>query len=213
MLPRRPLRARDGDDLAGILLLTFDTGHEPMMDWLADQSPVWQSLGAGVFTWSVTALGAAIVVFSRTVSQRLLDTMLGFAAGVMVAASFWSLLAPAIEISEGRDSGLASGHGRLCLGRHISACSGCPVAASSSRAARSPRRGHYDVMAPLDAARTGDYVAQHSGGSRGGCGVWGSRCRSCWGWRDAFRRGRSGARNRHPEFSRGYRGGDALEGV
>lgn len=73
-----------------------------MMDWFADQSPVWQSLGAGVFTWSVTALGAAIVVFSRTVSQRLLDTMLGFAAGVMVAASFWSLLAPAIEISEGQ---------------------------------------------------------------------------------------------------------------
>lgn len=71
-----------------------------MMDWFAGLSPVYQGLIAGVFTWSVTALGAAFVVLTRTVSQRLLDTMLGFAAGVMVAASFWSLLGPSIDMAE-----------------------------------------------------------------------------------------------------------------
>lgn len=71
-----------------------------MLEWIAQFSPVGQSLLAGVFTWSITALGASIVVFSRTVSQKLLDVMLGFAAGVMIAASFWSLLAPAISMAE-----------------------------------------------------------------------------------------------------------------
>jgi ZIP family zinc transporter len=54
---------------------------------------------ATLFTWGVTALGAASVFTTRTVNRRLLDGMLGFAAGVMVAASYWSLLAPAIEMS------------------------------------------------------------------------------------------------------------------
>lgn len=71
-----------------------------MLDWIAQFSPVGQSLLAGVFTWSITALGASLVVFTRTVSQKLLDVMLGFAAGVMIAASFWSLLAPAISMAE-----------------------------------------------------------------------------------------------------------------
>ena len=53
------------------------------------------------FTWGVTALGAATVFFVRRVSRKLLNAMLGFAAGVMIAASYWSLLAPAIEMSEG----------------------------------------------------------------------------------------------------------------
>jgi ZIP family zinc transporter len=52
------------------------------------------------FTWGVTALGAATVFFVRQVSRKLLNAMLGFAAGVMIAASFWSLLAPAIEMAE-----------------------------------------------------------------------------------------------------------------
>ena len=60
-----------------------------------------QALIATCFTWGVTALGAASVFFTRTVSRRLLDAMLGFAAGVMIAASFWSLLAPAIDMAEG----------------------------------------------------------------------------------------------------------------
>ena len=62
--------------------------------------PVVQALLAGLFTWTVTAAGAAMVVFMRRVSQYLLDVMLGFAAGVMMAASVWSLLLPAIDIAE-----------------------------------------------------------------------------------------------------------------
>lgn len=59
-----------------------------------------QSLLAGSFTWLVTALGAALVFLTRRVNQRLLDVMMGFAAGVMIAASFWSLLAPSIDMAE-----------------------------------------------------------------------------------------------------------------
>jgi len=62
-------------------------------------SPVIQALLATCFTWGVTALGAATVFFFRTVNRQALDGMLGFAAGVMIAASYWSLLAPAIEMS------------------------------------------------------------------------------------------------------------------
>jgi ZIP family zinc transporter len=54
---------------------------------------------AGTFTWALTALGAGTVFFARNVSRRALDAALGFTAGVMVAASFWSLLAPAIELA------------------------------------------------------------------------------------------------------------------
>lgn len=63
--------------------------------------PVFQALLATLFTWGVTALGAAAVFTTREVSRKLLDAMLGFAGGVMIAASYWSLLAPAIEMSEG----------------------------------------------------------------------------------------------------------------
>lgn len=61
--------------------------------------PVVQALLATGFTWGMTALGAAVVFLTRGFNRRLLDTMLGFAAGVMTAASFWSLLAPAIEMA------------------------------------------------------------------------------------------------------------------
>lgn len=71
-----------------------------MIEWFRNLNPVWQALIAGCFTWGVTALGAATVVFTRSLPQRLLDSMLGFAAGVMIAASFWSLLLPAINMSE-----------------------------------------------------------------------------------------------------------------
>ena len=64
-----------------------------------DLAPVFQALLATLFTWGVTALGAASVFMVRTVNQKLLDSLLGFAAGVMLAASFWSLLAPAIEMA------------------------------------------------------------------------------------------------------------------
>ena len=63
--------------------------------------PVEQAFIAGVFTWALTALGAAMVYFFKEINKRVLNGMLGFAAGVMIAASFWSLLSPAIEMSEG----------------------------------------------------------------------------------------------------------------
>jgi ZIP family zinc transporter len=73
-----------------------------MRNWFLQLDPIGQAFFAGLFTWGVTALGAALVLFANRVNQKLLDAMLGFAGGVMTAASFWSLLAPAIEISEQR---------------------------------------------------------------------------------------------------------------
>lgn len=70
-----------------------------MLDRIADLHPALQALLAATFTWGVTALGAGIVFFVGAVEQRILDAMNGFAAGVMTAASFWSLLAPAIELA------------------------------------------------------------------------------------------------------------------
>ncbi|HRQ31721.1 MAG TPA: ZIP family metal transporter, partial [Anaerolineales bacterium] len=70
-----------------------------MIEWFVQLSPVWQALIATGFTWLVTALGAATVFFFKRVNRKLLDGMLGFAAGVMIAASFWSLLAPAIAMT------------------------------------------------------------------------------------------------------------------
>jgi len=72
-----------------------------MMAFLQNLHPVIQALLATCFTWALTALGAAVVFTARDVSKRVLDTMLGFAGGVMIAASYWSLLAPALEMSEG----------------------------------------------------------------------------------------------------------------
>ncbi|MFW5946849.1 MAG: ZIP family metal transporter [Gemmatimonadota bacterium] len=62
--------------------------------------PILQAGMAGVFTWSMTAAGAAVVLLHRGFSRKLLDSMLGFAAGVMIAASFFSLLLPAIDMAE-----------------------------------------------------------------------------------------------------------------
>ncbi len=73
---------------------------EAIIEWIAGFEPPIQALIATLFTWGVTALGAAVVFPFRTVGQRFLDAMMGFAAGVMIAASFWSLLSPAIEMSE-----------------------------------------------------------------------------------------------------------------
>jgi ZIP family zinc transporter len=71
-----------------------------MLGWLENLHPVLQALLATLFTWFVTALGAALVFFSKEISRRVLDFMLAFAGGVMIAASFWSLLAPAIAMAE-----------------------------------------------------------------------------------------------------------------
>jgi ZIP family zinc transporter len=74
-----------------------------MIEAFQQLHPVLQALLATCFTWFLTALGAAGVFMAKDINKKLLDGMLGFAAGVMVAASFWSLLAPAIEMSEGKD--------------------------------------------------------------------------------------------------------------
>lgn len=74
-----------------------------MLDILQGLHPVLQALLATCFTWAMTAAGAAVVFTTKDISRRVLDAMLGFAAGVMIAASYWSLLAPAIEMSEGKD--------------------------------------------------------------------------------------------------------------
>jgi ZIP family zinc transporter len=74
------------------------------MEWLSDflkpHSPVMMALLATLFTWGVTAAGASFVFFVKEINQKVMDGMLGTAAGVMIAASFWSLLAPAIELAE-----------------------------------------------------------------------------------------------------------------
>jgi len=71
-----------------------------MLEYLSKVHPVVQALLAGLFTWGMTALGSAGIYLTKEVSRKVLDAMLGFAAGVMIAASFWSLLAPAIEMSQ-----------------------------------------------------------------------------------------------------------------
>lgn len=71
-----------------------------MIDFVQRYSPVTQALIATLFTWGVTAAGAALVFVTNSVNRKVMDSMLGFAAGVMIAASYWSLLAPGIEMAE-----------------------------------------------------------------------------------------------------------------
>ncbi|MBM4033074.1 MAG: ZIP family metal transporter [Planctomycetes bacterium] len=70
------------------------------MQAFSEWHPALQALAGGLFTWGVTALGSVPVFFARQPGRRFMDAMLGMAAGVMMAASYWSLLAPAIEMSE-----------------------------------------------------------------------------------------------------------------
>jgi ZIP family zinc transporter len=70
-----------------------------MYGYFAELNPIWQAVIATIFTWLFTAVGAAMVFLFKQVNRKLLDGMLGFAAGVMIAASFWSLLAPSIEMT------------------------------------------------------------------------------------------------------------------
>ena len=72
-----------------------------MIEVFKELSPVMQALVATLFTWGVTAAGAAVVFLTKNMSRLTLDVMLGFAGGVMIAASYWSLLAPAIDMSAG----------------------------------------------------------------------------------------------------------------
>ena len=74
---------------------------EQIIDYFKLINPVLAAFYATLFTWALTAAGAALVFLFKTMNRALLDGMLGFTGGVMVAASFWSLLAPGIEMSPG----------------------------------------------------------------------------------------------------------------
>ena len=74
---------------------------QPIFDFFSSIDPITGALYATLFTWGVTALGASFVFIFRSMNRAFLDGMLGFTGGVMVAASFWSLLSPAIAMSEG----------------------------------------------------------------------------------------------------------------
>ena len=78
-----------------------------MMNWIMTQNVVFLAFLAGLFTWGCTILGSAVVFFFTKVSRKLLDIMMGFAAGVMIAASFWSLLDPALDYAKADYGNLA----------------------------------------------------------------------------------------------------------
>lgn len=71
-----------------------------MINEFNNLSYVWQALIASIFTWGVTALGASIVFFFKKVNKTVMDAMLGFSAGVMISASFFSLISPALEMTK-----------------------------------------------------------------------------------------------------------------
>ena len=75
--------------------------YQDLIKYLESIDPILAAFYATMFTWIVTAAGASLVFFFKTMNRAVLDGMLGFTGGVMVAASYWSLLAPAIEMSEG----------------------------------------------------------------------------------------------------------------
>jgi ZIP family zinc transporter len=75
--------------------------YDDLIKYLEGIDPILAAFYATMFTWLVTASGASLVFFFKTMNRAVLDGMLGFTGGVMVAASYWSLLAPAIEMSEG----------------------------------------------------------------------------------------------------------------
>lgn len=75
-------------------------GGRLLVEFFLTLHPITQALLGTLFTWGMTALGAALVFTTKTMNQKLFDGMLGFAGGVMIAASFWSLLSPAISMAE-----------------------------------------------------------------------------------------------------------------
>jgi hypothetical protein len=192
--------------------LRFDCGQQvnPGLDRPSQLHPAWLALLATLFTWGVTAIGAALVFLTRRVSQRLLDSMNGFAAGVMLAASYWSLLAPAIELSE-------RGPLPMWLPATVGFVLGCvtlwgidkilPHLHPDLPATEAEGQHH---VASLPTAGAGDHAAQLPGRPRRGRGVRGHRD----GHSGSVTRGGAGARDRHraAELPRGHRGVDAAAG-
>ncbi len=127
-----------------------------MINWINHLNPVLQALLATTFTYGVTALGAALVFFFKQVNRKILDSMLGFGAGVMIAASFWSLLAPAITLCEQRSNhawlipavGFFVGGVFIILGdRLLNRCSFKDIAGFEHHNAQSLKRSILLVMA------------------------------------------------------------------
>ena len=71
-----------------------------MVEYFLKIDPIYQALIATTATWLATALGASVVFFTKSLNRKFMDALLGFAAGVMIAASFWSLLAPGIDMAK-----------------------------------------------------------------------------------------------------------------
>lgn len=71
-----------------------------MINWYMNLNYPIQALIASLFTWGITSLGAAVVFLFKKVNKNTMDAMLGLSAGVMLAATFWSLLSPALEMAE-----------------------------------------------------------------------------------------------------------------
>lgn len=74
---------------------------DTIINYLESINPILAAFYASLFTWIITATGAFTVFFIKDMNRAILDGMLGFTGGVMIAASFWSLLATAIEMSDG----------------------------------------------------------------------------------------------------------------
>ena len=70
-----------------------------MFIWFYNLNPIYQALIATIFTFSITCLGSSLVFIFKKTNKNIMDAMLGFAGGIMMAASFWSLLNPAIEMA------------------------------------------------------------------------------------------------------------------
>lgn len=93
--------------MVGLIFIFVDklkkqyTNMDQIIEYFSNLDPVLGALYATLFTWGLTALGASLVFLFKSMSRAALDGMLGFTGGVMVAASFWSLLSPAIEMSAG----------------------------------------------------------------------------------------------------------------
>ncbi len=142
-----------------------------LIDFFSGLNPIYQALIATLFTWFVTAAGAGLVFFFKTIERKALDAMLGFAAGVMIAASYWSLLAPAIEMSEGSSlpawvpatSGFLLGGGFLWfvdkLLPHLHP--GFPK-----------EEAEEDQLAEKRPAGIGNHDSQYTGRTGSRCGIW-----------------------------------------
>lgn len=95
-----------------------------MINWFLDLNSIVQALIGTLFTWFVTAVGASFVFLFKRINKTVMDAMLGFAGGVMIAASFWSLLNPAIDMSTvlGMKSYIVVSIGFMCGGLFLIIC-------------------------------------------------------------------------------------------